>query len=447
MVRMPAWSAAYALFRLGDGLAAAVVSLAVVFHYGLPLWTLAATVATMNLAAVPASVGWGRLMERGRGRRRLAVGGFAMAGVGMAWLAALPPFPQFVAGAVLFTIGGTATGPAAAVLVIEGRPRKEWAALTGRLGAVTGWPHVAGLAAAVVLGLGGGLDYSAVFMAAAVFCVGAGATAAWAIPPWPGHIVEAGSRRTPGEGPPSAVAAEPGPPDEGVVPRLAYVEASQPRMERTVFRPGRLRFRPDMQAMGAGLARPYRLWTLGIVAVFASTLLVYAVLPGVLARHMGLSAGLILLAQAPGHIAAPSTFGWAGRLGSRIGEGRTAVRAGWARILAMAMLVAAVLAAAPWSLAAVLVAQAGMGVSFALLQVNGGCLMAQIHPDGRGAGVGAFHAAVGTGVVLGSVSAWALLAVVGFQVVYGVALVGCLAGAWMMRRAWWRTFPADRGQD
>src|SRR5688572_27337430 len=57
------WRWSYVAFRFGDGASHALIALAVVLHYDLPIWVLAVTTACMNLVGVPATFLWGTVID------------------------------------------------------------------------------------------------------------------------------------------------------------------------------------------------------------------------------------------------------------------------------------------------------------------------------------------------------------------------------------------------
>ena len=398
---LPGWSWAYVTFRFGDGASHALISLAIVVHYGLPLWALAATTAAMNLAGVPGTFLWSKAMDRAADRRRLAVAGFGVAAAAMAALAFLPAFPVFAAAAILFTFFGVATSPAASTMVLQGVPRESWSVATGRLSRRTGLAFLSGMVASIFLAqpaveLGDRL-FHGVFAAAAVAAAGAALLAARTLP-------SAASPASPAARPEEAAA------DVGVV------QQSQRVFERAVFFPARFLGKlGNWRDLKAGLSASHRLWPIGYALTFTGSVTFFASYPGVLANELGLVAGLVLLCQAPSHMVTPVTYPWAGRRGARTGQSKGVVEGAMIRLLALPLLCVLVVAAGAelvptrWTIPIVLLLHGLMGLSFSLIQINGPVLLAQDHPRGRGHGVGTYHAAVGTGTLLGSLSAFLLL--------------------------------------
>ncbi|HJQ93304.1 MAG TPA: MFS transporter, partial [Candidatus Thermoplasmatota archaeon] len=412
---LPAWSWAYVAFRLGDGVSSALVPLAVVLHYDLPLWALALTTAAMNLAGVPAVFLWGTLVDRGIDRRALVVGGFSVAAAAMALLAALPPFPLFVVGGILYTVFGVATSPAASTMVLQGVERSRWSLHTGSLSRRTGSAFVLGMTASVVLGLTRQLDLSAAFAATASTGLMA-ALIAWRTLP---------------------VYQPPLPHDTDYDARV--VREGARRFERPVYFPGRLRHIPSLSGVAAALRDPARLWPLGYTMTFMGSVAFFTSYPGVLANELLVPAGLVLLAQAPSHILSPLSYPWAGRHGIRVGESLGVVRGSILRTLAIPLMCILVAGVGAPSFPALMVLHGVMGLSFALIQVNGPILLAQVHPGGRGQGVGTYHAAVGTGTLLGALVAYFLLRFYPYPVsyVFSVAMT-VLGGAclYLAHRRW-----------
>lgn len=401
---LPAWSWAYVAFRLGDGASSALIPLAVVLHYDLPLWALALMTAAMNLAGVPAAFLWGTLVDRGIDRRALVVGGFAVASAAMALLAVLPVFPLFVLGGILYTVFGVATSPAASTMVLQGVARSRWSLHTGSLSRRTGSAFVVGMSASVVLGLTNQLDLSAMFAASASTGVMA-CFIAWRTLP---------------------VFQPPLPHDTDYDPKV--VREGVRRFERVVYFPSRLRHIPTLAGVSAALRDPARLWPLGYTLTFMGSVAFFTSYPGVLANELLVPAGLVLLAQAPSHIMTPLTYPWAGRHGIRVGESLGVVRGSILRTFAVPLMCVLVAGVGAVALPALMVLHAVMGLSFALIQVNGPILLAQIHPGGRGQGVGTYHAAVGTGTLLGALVAFLLLRVYPYQVSYLFSIVMTVLG-------------------
>lgn len=402
-------------FRLGDGASSALIPLAVVLHYDLPLWGLALTTAAMNLASVPATFLWGTLVDRGVDRRPLVVGGFAVAAAAMAVLALLPAFPAFAAAAVAYTVFGVATSPAASTMVLQGVERRSWSLATSRLSRRTGLAFLSGMVTSVVLGLTGVLDLAGMFAASATTSAMA-ALVAWRTVP---------ALRLPHE--------------PGFDP--AVVQAGARRFERPVWMPGRLRHPPSVSGVAAALRDPARLWPVGYAVTFMGSVSFFTSFPGVLANELGIAAGLVLLAQAPSHLMTPFAYPWAARHGLRVGESLAVLRGAFVRTAAVPLMCLLIVAAGAASLPALLVLHAAMGVSFSLIQVNGPVLLAHLHPGGRGQGVGTYHAAVGTGTLLGALIAFVLLRLFPYPVSYvvsvGMTALGCWC-LWTAHRRWLR---------
>ena len=160
---------------------------------------------------------------------------------------------------------------------------------------------------------------------------------------------------------------------------------------------------------------------MGSVAFFTSY-------PGVLSNELLVPAGLVLLAQAPSHLMTPLSYPWAGRHGIRIGESLGVVRGSLLRTAAIPLMCVLVVGVGARALPALMVLHAVMGLSFALIQVNGPILLAQIHPGGRGQGVGTYHAAVGTGTLLGALVTFVLLRIYPYQVSYVFSIAMTILG-------------------
>lgn len=412
---LPAWSWAYVAFRLGDGASSALIPLAVVLHYDLPLWALALTAAAMNLASVPATFLWGSLVDRGVDRRPLVVGGFAVAALAMILLATLPPFPLFVLGAVLYTVFGVATSPAASTMVLQGVERKRWSLATSTLSRRTGFAFLTGMVVSIVLGLTDVLDIGAMFAATATSSAMAALVAA----------------RT--------VAALRLPHEPGFDP--AVVRAGARVFERTVWMPGRLRHPPSLQGITSALRDPARLWPVGYAVTFMGSVSFFTSFPGVLANELGIAAGLVLLAQAPSHIVTPIAYPWAARHGLRIGESTAILRGSLLRTAAVPLMCGLIVLWGAPALPVLLVLHAVMGLSFSLIQVNGPVLLAHLHPGGRGQGVGTYHAAVGAGTLVGALVAFVLLRLFPYPVSYvfsvAMTLLGCFL-LWSAHTRWRR---------
>lgn len=407
--RLPDWSWAYVTFRIGDGLTNLLVPLAVYKHYHGELWVLAVVAAAMNLVSVPATFLWGAIVERTPYRRQVVTLGFLLAGAALALLSALPPFWLFVAAAMAYTGFGVATAPAASTLVLHGVNRSEWANATSRLSRRTGLAYLTGLSLAVLAGyLLGDVDFRAIFAAAAVLCLGACALAAWKVPHY----------------------QPPLPHEPDYDPRVA--QAGQRVFERSVYFPGRMRYRPTWSSVRASLLKGHRLWPLGFTLTFAGSVCFFASYPGILAGHLHLADGLVILSQAPSNLVSPLVYPLSARFGQRAGEAAGVLRGSLIRMATipiMAFLI--VVLAGPFPAAVVvplMVLHGLMGLSFALIQVNGAILMARSHPKGRGQGVGTYHAAVGLGTLLGSTTAFLVLRSHPFWWSYAVAIVVSLAG-------------------
>jgi MFS family permease len=411
--RPTSWRWSYVAFRFGDGASHALIALAVVLHYGLPIWVLAVTTACMNLVGVPATFLWASVIDRTRHRRRVVVLGFAVAAFAMATLATFPPFPVYVAAAMLYTMFGVATSPAASTLALQGVERADWAKATTTLSRSTGLAFLAGMVVTIGLGFAfADTPFRLLFGASAGMAALAAMVAARTVP--------------------AAMAG----PDHRFAPDV--VAAGQRLFERTVFFPGRLRDNPSWAGLRSGL-RTHRLWPLGTVLTFTGSVCFFTSYPGVLHNELGLAAGLVLLCQAPSHIVTPFAYPWAGRHGGRNGKSRSVATGAILRLVGIPGLCLTVLlldGGGAFALVPVLlVFHALMGVSFSLMQVNGPLLLAEVHPGGKGQAVGLHHASLGTGTLLGSVAAFVLLRAFDYWVSYGFAMamtvvgVACLVAA------------------
>lgn len=408
--RPTSWRWSYIAFRFGDGATQALIALAVVLHYGLPTWVLAVTTACMNLVGVPSTFLWGTVMDKARHRRRVVVLGFAVAAAAMALLATFPAFPLYVAGAMLYTMFGVATSPAASILALQGVPREDWAKATTTMSRSTGLAFLAGMVVTIVLGFA--LDeppFTVLFTSSAGTAILAAIVAARTIP-----------------------ASLPGP-DHRFAPDVTA--AGQRVFERPVFMPGRLRHSPTWAGLKDGF-RTHRLWPIGTMLTFTGSVAFFTSYPGVLHNELGLTAGLVLLCQAPSHIVTPLVYPWAGRFGGRTGKSRTVALGALLRLVGIPGLCLSILVMGAASVPILLVFHALMGVSFSLMQVNGPLLLAEVHPGGKGQAVGMHHASVGSGTLLGSAAAFVLLRTFdGFWVsyVFSMALtvvgVSCLVAA------------------
>lgn len=378
-----AWRWSYVAFRFGDGATNALIALAVVLHYGLPLWVLALTTTCMNLVAVPATFLWGTLMERARHRRRIVVLGFALASASMALLAWWPPFPVYVLGAVAYTMFGVATSPGASILALQGVAKEDWSKATTSLSRRTGLAFLTGMAVSVVLGLSlAEPPFRAVFAASAGTAALAAVLAFRTVP-----------------------AALPGP-RPGFVP--GQVSADQRLFERPVYMPGRLRDSPTWAGLKGALGS-HRLWPLGLMLTFTGSVSFFTSYPGVLHNELGLAAGIVLLCQAPSHIVTPFAYPWAGRLGTRTGRSRTVAEGAILRLVGIPALCGSIVLFGASAVPILIVAHAILGFSFSMIQVNSPLLLAEVHPGGKGQAVGLHHAAVGAGTLLGSLAAFILL--------------------------------------
>jgi MFS family permease len=435
-VQLPLWSWSYVTFRFGDGVTSGLVSLAVLLHYGLPLWAMALTTAAQNLAGVPATFLWGKLMDMGVKRRPIVVTGFAMAALALAVLATLPPYPVFLAASILYTAFGVATAPAASTMVLQRVPRHRWSRTTAALSRRTGTAFLLGMLASIVialpsdwwLALGGSLGpalasslyfggphFQGAFAAAAVMAGMAALLAYTTVPPY----------------------QPPLPHEAGHDPRL--IQASQRRFERPVFFPGRIRNRPRLRDLRAMAQSPHRLWPLGYALTFMGSVCFFATYPGILSEHLGLAAGLVLLAQAPSNVVTPIVYPWAGRHGNKVGESACVVEGSILRTAALPLFCVAVVVLGSKGYLVLLLLHGLMGLSFALIQVNGPVLLAGLHPGGRGQGVGTYHAAVGAGTLLGSLSAFVLLRVADYRWSYLFAVVVAVLGGLLIQAAHRRT--------
>ena len=396
------WRWSYVAFRFADGATSALVPLAVVLHYGLPLWVLAVTTACMNLVGVPATFLWASVVDRSRHRRRVVVGGFAAAGLALVLLATLPPFPLYVAGAMMFTMFGVATSPAASTLALQGVPKHEWAQATSSLSRRTGLAFLAGMVASIVFGLTlAAPPFQAMFAAGAVLCAGAALIALRTVPI---AFVEPATSY-----------------DAGVA------AAGQRQFDRAVFFPGRLRASPTAFGLREGL-RQHRLWPLGVVLTFMGSVAFFTSYPGVLANELGLAAGIVLVCQAPSHIVTPFAYPWAARLGTRRGKARAVSWGALLRLVGIPGLTLSVLFIGAAAVPLLLVFHALMGFSFSLIQVNTPILLAEMHPGGKGQGVGLYHAALGVGTLAGSVAAFVLLRAFDYWVSYVFSAAMTVAG-------------------
>lgn len=403
-VQLPRWHWAYTGFRLADGATHALIPLLPLLRFGAPAWSVPATIAAMNLAAVPASFFWAAAMERhaGVGRRRLAVAGFGIAALALAIMSWADQLGIFLAAAVLFAAFGVATGPAASVLVLESVSAASWSEMTARMSRTTGIAYLLGVIVVTAWGLAGGLRLDVMLLVGAVLSLGASVWAAKTI-----AASEGPQRRTEPE-----------------------IRPTPRRFERPNWFPMRLRFAPSLRGLRLANGHPLRL-LVAVFLLFVGSTILFAAYPGILRGELGLGVGLILLAQAPSQFVTPFSVRGAARLGLRHGE-LSAIGTGIGlRFLSLLGLVAGLLWAGPHAIWLLLAAHALMGLGFAVVQVNGACLLARVHRGGRGQGIGSYHAAVGFGSLIGSVLAFVLLASVPVVALYTSAVAVAAAGSFV----------------
>lgn len=427
--RLPTWHWAYVLFRLGDGASQALISLVPLVVHGLPLWSVPATIAAMNVVSVPASFLWGALMERTRGigRRRLALVGFLVSAVSLFVMAATVRFGVGAPGAiglyivatVLYAAFGLATAPAASVLILDGVPGKDWSDVTARLSRGLGWSYLVGLGVMAAWGLSGTLRFDGAFFGCGVATAGALAWAWWKIEPL-SHRDRRADHRT----------KEAKVRLDGRIlrPAIADLRESQQRFDRPVWLPLRLRLRPSFKGLMLANGHPMLLLVAFFLMFTASTIF-FSSYPGVLADSLGYSIGLVLLAQIPSHIINPMTYAWAGRLGAAKGEMRGIGAGIIVRLVSLPSMAVALLLLGAEGLWLLLIGHGLAGLSFSLMQVNGVTLMAKVHRGGRGQGVGNLHAAVASGALIGSTSATLMLLWLPVQWTYVPAAILLVVGA------------------
>ncbi len=396
MAPLPPWHRAYALFRIADGATAALIPLTAVTSYGLPAWGAAMVVVAMNLAGVPASYMWGTIMESGRGRRRLATAGFALAGIALVALATFPPWPLYLLAAAVFTAFGGATASAAGRLILEGQGRADWGTMTSRLNLVMSSSYMIGLFGVIAWSFLGELLAPGVFVGAAVLCVAAALVAWKTIMPFvPKHVSE----------------WDPQPQE-------------QLRMERPVWSPLRLRARMRFPRTPG----PHRKLALGVAIAFLGTTTFNSSFSGVLAADLGLSVALVLLAQVPSHLSIPIGYKMALPLLRRSGELPVARWGLLVRVVTVPAMACTILWWRPEFYPLLLALGLVMGVTFAMVQATLPCITAAAHPRSAGRGLGAYHGAVALGVLTGSGSAALVLRVAPLAASYAVSALGMVVG-------------------
>ena len=396
-VKLGEWQWAFIAFRISDGACSILLPGAALLRYDLGVGGVAGTVAVLNLAAVPAVVLWCRVMDKNAKRRFWTVVGFAVAALALLTLAMDIPYWLYLLAAATYAAFGVATAPGASVLVLQDRPRADWAAATGLLSRRTGFSYLAGLAVTLTLGLAGQLNTQMIFGVAAFLALLAAGIAARTMPKLLGTL-------------PAPLAG------------TEIIMAGQRRMERLFWFPARLRNMPRFSALRSPLL-------LGVMAIFAGTVTLMSGFSGILRNELGFTAGLIVLAQSGAHLANASAYRWSGRLGSLLGEPKVIQWGVWLRSFALLGLIAAVAWGGPLVIVIILLFDILLGVSFSLIQVNTPCHIAANHTGGAAAGVGAYHAAVSAGVLGGSLIGWALSASVGLTAVYMASFVLVILGA------------------
>jgi predicted MFS family arabinose efflux permease len=213
------------------------------------------------------------------------------------------------------------------------------------------------------------------------------------------------------------------------------IQASQRRFERAVFFPGRIRNWPRLRDLRAMTQSQHRLWALGYAFTFMGSVCFFSSYPGILTNQLGLAAGLALLAQAPSNIVTPLSYPWAARRGSRIGESNGVMEGAVLRTFTLPIFCLAVVLLGAQGFLLLLVLHGVMGLSFALILVNGPVILAGLHPGGRGQGVGTYHAAVGVGTLLGSLSAFLLLRTLDYRWSYLFATLIAIVGGLLIKAA------------
>ncbi len=399
-MKLPAWTWAFAAFRFADGVTHALVPLLPLIVLDLPIWTVAATVAVMNLASVPSGFLWSGLMDKthGIGRRRLAVTGFALAAVALVGMSLQLGLWWHLAFGVMFTAFGVASAPAASVLILESSGRGAYSHINGAMIRRTGYAYLAGSMVAVAWGLSGTLNVRVAMLVGASVALLAALVANTTIAP----------------------ASGPTPPLD--------LPGNGRRFERMVWFPRVLR---HGWPTGAKLRGPPARLALVILLFFVGSSMLFSTYPGVLADRWGLGLGLVLLSQAPSQFVTPWMHGKAGHLTRETGELNVFRLGGTLRLLVVPGLAVVILFGSPMWLPLVLALHAVAGVSFSLLQVSGMGLLSRLHPGGHGAGVGTHHAVVAMGGLLGSTIASVVLYVSDLRI--NVLLLSIVTlGAWLL---------------
>ncbi|WP_435063695.1 MFS transporter [Halobaculum sp. EA56] len=413
------WLVAWGLGSVSVGAASLLVPLYVVRLGGDP-FELGLLGAVAAFVGAPGALVWGRLADRTSNPRGIVL--FSLAGVAVL-LGAIPLFssiPVVVLGNALLWLAFAAAGPVLTLLVVADVPEREWTHEIALLNKYQGYGWAAGLLLGIAWSATAGRVLSptatqqSLFVACAATAIAAAALLArWMPTPSRHRIARVDPER---------------------VGRLLSVGRRGVRGATVVFTPNRLYWSTrqfDPARVADRFTPTLAAYFLGVVLFFTGFSAFFAPLPLYL-TDVGFSSDLVYGLYLVSSLGSAAFYTAAGRLSSRFDLRLLQTGALGVRAVAMPLVavVGAVLAAGLAGTLAAVVLFALIGVTWSVVAVTAGTIVARVAPaDVRGEALGVYAALSVLAGGIGSVGGGALAAEFGFVVAFGVAGVVILLGA------------------
>lgn len=386
---VPRWFYAYVPVNIANGATSPLIPLYMVIALHASVLEVGLVLFFTSLAAVPASVLWGRLSDRLRKRRVFVLIGLASFAVTLPLMALTNNLWVYLAANAALGFLQAAGAATSSVLIMESFAERDWAREIGKFAQVSGIAFVGGLVVgalwfAAFPGVAG--DHSALVL---MFFIGAALSAVSAVV---GAIaIKEGHKHV----------------DRGhAAEAIAHLGHSILERRRAIF--FRVTHLPSLSLKGlrAHAKGPTLAYCAGTFLLFTGFLVFNAPLPVFLLNEAGLAQSLIFWVYVANSLIAASLYVPAGRRCESASPRRLLAAGALARTMIYPACAVAVLVFGPGSLGAIvllLVLNAAAGASWAYINVAGSVLAARIAPPNAKAQVmGLYNAAIGGGAILGS---------------------------------------------
>ena len=372
-----------------------------------------------SLVSVPGFILWGHLSDSSKKRKGFILLGYFGMALSLFLMGIARTLPEFYVANLLFGGLAAASGPVAAVLVLETSRHEEWAerlAEFARLGGI-GW--VAGLALGVFWLQSSLFGSSSALALRSLFLVGAALALLSGLMAWRWIQEPSEDRRVDRH-------------------QLSLVEIPYWVHEHLRYLPSKLLHSLTLRGLESRVAenRPLVRLYLSASLLFIGFTGFYAIFPVYLLLTLGFSSGQVFAAFLSSQAASTITYLFVGRWIKRVGP-RPVLLAGTAGrvILFPSLFSVALFGLSPdFRFASVLALHALVGLCWAMINVSGGILVSDLAKEGEKAeAMGVYNAVQGVSAILGPLAFGFLALNLGILPVgLGLGSIFLLAGIFLL---------------